>query len=179
MTDFSSFNVTRKIFSNNTPKTPTDHNSEVVEKKQYDMAHPQRIEEPRLTDLLNTLDVNNLDKNTSGLMRSADTGDGWFHLTPGVLKFKPSHNSPPGYPPTPPASDTDPYPPINPPPANDTDPYTPPDGDVTPYTPPPANDTDPYPPTKPTTSRGCSALHTATRRLSSPLKTRLCLNQDV
>lgn len=106
MVDFSAFNVTKKIVANNSPKTPTEHNSEVVEKKDYNMAHPQRMEEPKLADILNTLDFSNLDKNTNGLILNGNPREGGFMLTPGVLKFpcEPSSSEPPPY--TPPVYDS-------------------------------------------------------------------------
>jgi hypothetical protein len=95
MTDFSSFNVTRRLTAN--PPQITSKNGEVVEKKKYNMVNPHKVDEPGLMNLLNQLDFSNPDKNTKGLVRSNDS----FHLTHGVLKFKPGEAPPSAeYPPS-------------------------------------------------------------------------------
>lgn len=83
-----------RVFTNNARISPdATSNNSIVERKNFSMAHPQRLPEGDLTNLLNTFNFDSLDKESNGLLKGSRTGGGWFHLTPGVIKFAGGGNS--------------------------------------------------------------------------------------
>lgn len=76
-----------RIFKNNSHIAPTTSNNTVEQKPNFIMAHPQRVDEPTLIDLLNQLDYNNPTKSTNGVMKGLTLNCEPFHLTAGVLKI--------------------------------------------------------------------------------------------
>ena len=112
MLNLPDLSVLNRITAKNAQISPTaDSNNAIVEKKNFSIGHPQRMPEGDVADLFAQFDFDNLNKEANGVLKGNMTGEGWFHLTPGVVKFQGSGSS----------SEPPSYPPVNEPPANDTE----------------------------------------------------------
>jgi hypothetical protein len=115
MTSFPNLPVVNKAVARNEVIAPdAKSNNTVVEHKNFNMAHPQRVSSDTLGSLFNMLDFNNPSQETNGVIKGSTMDGGWFHLTPGVLKFQGCGQHEPYTPPIPPANDNGPaYPPVD------------------------------------------------------------------
>ena len=107
--------VLNKIMANNSRIAPNaQSNNTVVDKKNFSMAHPQKLPQDTLTSLLGMLDFNSASTKTNGVIKGNTVDGGKFHLTPGVLKFTKGHGNkktpPPNYPEYPTATNQTQYP---------------------------------------------------------------------
>lgn len=112
--NFPNLNVLNRIFARQAELAPTSANNEIVEKKNFKMAHPTRLDEVVLNNTLGLLNLDTLTHETRGSLKGTTEG-GTFHLTHGVLKF--TGGAAPQQPEEPPVD----YPPAEPP-ADDVDP---------------------------------------------------------
>lgn len=89
--------VFNKILAQNA-KAKTD--AGISEKSNFSMAHPQKLSEEGLTDLLGTFDLATPTKETNGVVRGKTLDDGGsYFMTSGVIKFKPGKAHDPYSPP--------------------------------------------------------------------------------
>jgi hypothetical protein len=100
--------VFNKILLQNA-KAKTD--AGITEQPNFSMAHPQKLSQEGLTNLLGTFDLNPT-KETNGLVRGNTlNADGSYFMTPGVIKFNPGQ-APAPCPPQPPVNYCPPQPPV-------------------------------------------------------------------
>lgn len=90
--------VLNKILTQNS-KAKTD--AGIIEQPNFSMAHPKKLSQQGLTDLLATFDLNNPTKQSNGMVRGNTLDTGSYFMTPGVIKFKPGQTSSPSQPPYP------------------------------------------------------------------------------
>jgi hypothetical protein len=89
MSTFPNVHVLNRTFANNARIAPdSTSNNTVTEKKNFSIAHPQRLNATVLNDLLGQFDLNNLSKSTNGVLKgNTSCEEGKFHMTAGVIKF--------------------------------------------------------------------------------------------
>jgi hypothetical protein len=87
--------VLNKVLAQNA-KAKTD--AGIIDQPNFSMAHPQKLSQQGLTDLLATFDLNNPTKQSNGLVRGNTLDGSSYFMTPGVIKFKPGQTSYPSQP---------------------------------------------------------------------------------
>jgi hypothetical protein len=76
--------VLGKVFANN---GKAKRNQGITEHKKFSMAHPQKLIQSGLNQLLEQFNLSNPDKQSNGMMRGSTLDGGSYFMTPGVIKF--------------------------------------------------------------------------------------------